>query len=270
MAADAPRNVAIIGGGAFSLLGVPEARAETDSATILWGVGRSCPVIRSSGFGLKSRIFRMVNEMQAMRTHMVASVRDKEWARNGIQFVPCSSVNHPLVEIEPGNSLGIFVNANLDATGANLDEIARSSGISQEECVFGTNGLCYEDFLSRFKMIDRVITNSYHVCYWSLLSGRKVKLLGYSTKFTSLLNIFNLRKSDLYIYKRGSAEGLQKCLYAALHESSSGWLDLGDCDMWVNDFRGINDDFAHKIVRTGYFSGITRKPDIQLNTQPYN
>ena len=48
------------------------------------------------------------------------------------------------------------------------------------------------NFVDIFQNNQHIITNSYHAAYWGLLSGHNVTLLGYSSKFTSLLKIFNL------------------------------------------------------------------------------
>jgi len=255
-------EIVIIGGGAFSRLGVPEAKSLKPAKSVLWAVGRSTSIDKKRGLGIRSVIGRILNEIEVSRTHAIASVRDKCWARFGIRFVPCPSVHHPLTSIPPQDRLGVFINANTDVSGFDalkIVEIFCATGNSNT--IVGSNGDDLESFIDDFSKTDRVITNSYHVCYWSLLTGRKVKLIGYSSKFVNLLKIFNISPSSLLIYIRGDGASLASTLKSAMHDTTP-WISLRNPNDYKDQFKSINDEFASDIVKKGVFEKITKKEHI--------
>lgn len=248
--------VAIIGGGAFNDLGLGDAKRLSKYKTVLWAVGRSAGfserVIRP-----RTWVRRHFEEIMAATQHSLASVRDLEWARHGIQFVPCPSVHHPLVDLPSGESVGVFLNKNYQTSGENVENILRDIVEKDAAVLVGTNGVSLDNFKQGFSRAGRIITNSYHVAYWSLLSGRSIQLIGYSTKFSSLLRLFNIKNDSLFRSVKGDAVGLSVAVSLAME--SDGWINVKDHDEYKARFRGINDEFASLLVERGVFESIKNK-----------
>lgn len=144
---------------------------------VLWAVGRSVKPGQS--------------EPRKNNQAALYSCRDKT---NDMQLVPCPSVFHPIVDTPAGTEAVLIVGGS-DTVGRDTSQLRAS--VTQP----------YDVYHQQFSKADRVVTNSYHTAYWSLLSGRRVKLIGYSSKFASLLQLFDEDPSQYVAYDKGSYAG---------------------------------------------------------------
>src|SRR5262245_30034034 len=203
-------RIAVIGGGSWTSFGVELARTLKSDHKILWGVGRSVKpdhVESKLDFALIGQLF----------DH--SSTRDPEWALNGVTFVPCVSVFHRICDIDPGNRKGFFFNASPKASGGAIEDLSRKLSEQHPDVVIGTNAMPESEFLDAFSKTKRIVTNSYHIAYWALLSGRAVTVIGYSSKFTSLMTMFHRSPSDVIPYARGDAVGFKAAVQMALADT---------------------------------------------------
>ncbi|MBZ9990509.1 hypothetical protein LB572_25735 [Mesorhizobium sp. BH1-1-5] len=155
-----------------------------------------------------------------------------------------------IVDIPPGTALGIFVNQNPAASGNALMDVFSSM---DADTVIGTNALSETEFRVRFARTGRIVTNSYHVAYWGLLSGRQVALIGYSSKFSSLFDLFQI-SDNINQYERGDGNGLAAAIARAL--TGRSFSCLPSPDEVKMEFRKMNISYAKKLVSSGIFRKI--------------
>lgn len=239
-------SVAIIGGGTYNDLGVAAATSSDRRVKVLWGVGRSIP------FGKK--LGKPVDRDAVARQFVRVSVRDPEWADDDYQLVPCPSVFHPICDQPPGNGTGLFLNANPKTSGEQVEDLLRSCSSRFPGLITGTNADGEVDFLRLFSLTERVITNSYHVGYWSLLSGRALLLIGYSSKFASLMSLFGGSRADVIAYRKGEGAGLSRAIDEAMRDGTG--FRVADAGARKQEFRERNDRFAAELVRSGLFKSV--------------
>lgn len=161
--ADMPDCDAVIfGGGAIEYAFGKSHRVQDKVAAkhkIVWGAGTS--------------IWGSQNHPAAPDGFDLVGVR--EYGREGGDYVPCASCMLDFFDAVPAPDTEIvtFLNADSRVTLPNLpDEFpALKNTSSLDETM---------RFLARG---ETVITNSYHGAYWSLMMGRKVVCLPYSSKF---------------------------------------------------------------------------------------
>ena len=87
--------------------------------------------------------------------------------------------------------------------------------------------------------------------------GNKVTLLGYSSKFVSLLKIFGFDGSELIRIKKGDGEILLNSLESIIDDSKS--VKLVEHKNTLNNFRNINLSFAEALVSKGTIKNYQRK-----------
>lgn len=230
----------ICGGGAFNDMGLSVTRRSDARVKIAWALGRSIPfgdVAPATSQSLESEF-----------TYL--SSRDKEFCSGRINFVPCASVFNKIVDIEPDGETGLFLNASPVASGAELSQIL----YKHRSLVIGTNALPERVFRNAFSRTSRIVTNSYHVAYWSLLSGRSTALVGYSSKFVNLLSIFDL-PLILQRYKRGDSGGLANSIELALSDKHS-FVKLRNHVEYKAGFRFLNANYARALANSGIFDSV--------------
>lgn len=175
----------ILGGGAYNDLGVGQ---DVDKATtVAWGIGSSVHGETSAptnGDHLP---------------YFLYGLRDIDALEDPTKVLPCVSCLHPFTDVKPGTKLGIFLNFDKGITDS--DTLKTIALKFKQEAVFCTNNVGEHDFMKSFGEVGTVITNSFHVAYWSLLSGRSVSIIGYSSKFRSLLKLMGLDPSYILNYK---------------------------------------------------------------------
>jgi hypothetical protein len=232
----------IVGGGAFNGLGRKRARAVNADVRVAWGIGQSWQ------FGKPERA---LNARAISRVYDLASTRDPAYAGGDIILMPCVSVLNPLVDLPPGTSQGLFLNHDEIASGKQTEDIQEQ--FARLGVVTAVNSLPAAEFARRFSRTREITTNSYHVAYWSLLSGRSVRLLGYSTKFLNLLALFDLPADALVRYERGNAVDLAQVISKALDRPA---IAVADPRATLQRFRAMNLQFAASLARFG----ITARP----------
>lgn len=178
---------------------------------ILWGVGRS--VKTPKDFTNKNN------------TAKLYSCRDNV---PDMPFVPCPSVFNDIVNIPVGKKQ-ILILGGSDTIGRSVHDIPNVTMNSKE-------------YVSAFSAASRVITNSYHTAYWSLLSGREIKLLGYSSKFCDLFKIFDLDISLISQYVKGDFLSFS---IAVSRLKTVPWVSVGST--YKKHFRDLNIDFYNKV-----------------------
>lgn len=231
-------RIAVVGGGAFNDLGGQAAVDCAGQRNVAWGIGRS---IR---FADRDQTMKPVADV-----FDVVGWRDPDLCAAGVNLVPCASVFHDITNVPPGPETGIFLNANPAASGAGVDGILGRKA----SFVTGTNALGEAELCARFARTGKIVTNSYHIAYWGLLSGREVAVIGYSTKFASLLELFGLPPATIE-YERGNGDGLRRAVEETLRARS--WLRLERPKQTKDALRSFNLAFAERLVRDRLFSSI--------------
>jgi hypothetical protein len=225
----------VLGGGAFTKdLGMEVVQGCNAKRKVLWGVGVSQDP--------RKKLDRHPLEIEITRFYNLASTRDRQLTGEKLSFVPCPSVMSSLVDIKPGNDLGIFFNANPKRSPQGfIDQLKNDA----QWKVFD-NSISELGFRQEFSKIGRVVTNSYHMAFWSLLSGREVMLFGYSSKFISLLDLFCIPISQYINYDKNNPLSLK--LMFERTDWSRNWVSLGDPQAFKEEFRHLNLNFAARVA----------------------
>lgn len=241
------KTIIIAGGGVF---GHPSAEIPIpDAIRIAWGVGRSTDPSAPS---------HLISDLE--NNFSVSSTRDKDISNDKVHFVPCVSAFSSITEIPPGSEIGVFLNANPVTSG--LD--ARNAGlIFGKEFIFCTNASQERNFREKFAATAKIVTNSYHVAYWALLSGRSVSVIGYSSKFLSLGTLFD--GLSIKNYQKGDGNALRESIEELLR--SDHFFKLDSASSFRTAFRSLNLKFAQKLVQEGLFESIKLRPDSHLELE---
>jgi hypothetical protein len=165
-----------------------------------------------------------------------------------MRLVPCPSVFHPLCDTPVGTEDGIILNGGKPSGNNALKFLEQ---MASEGLVVGTNYMHLQPFTESFAKTRRIVTNSYHVAYWGLLSGREISIVGYSSKFRSLAQLFDLSPQSIPIYRKGSDP-------TSLFEQARRAVPiaLGNPVLYKERFRQMNLDFARELVSRCLFEGI--------------
>lgn len=250
-------RLAIVGGGVFADLGrrALERAHIPPSAAILWGVGRS---LKRAGDSL-----RRIDTLP----YPAWGLRDIDGLADPRHFLPCVSCLHPMLD-QPilGDGTLLFVNADARVTPPALTvELGRLA--AAQGWKFLQNDCSDAEMVQALQSCRRVITNSFHGTYWALLSGHETRVMGYSTKFRSLLQAFGLSPQALHRYEKPRK---LKHLLAMLGLGSTAlveqaramtqegeFLRLADNRAVLADFRARNLAFAAELVARGLFTAVT-------------
>lgn len=227
----AGQRLTIIGGGAFTNFAVSLAE-KYEAPRVLWSVGRSIP------FGEERE---PIDLMAVHRLFQVATTRDPESAGNGVGLLPCVSCLHPICDLPPGDETGVILNADPKVS----DGV--QAGI--------TNALPEPEFMAAFARLGRIVTNSYHAAYWGLLSGREVAVIGYSSKFQSLLTLCGIDGAPAP-YRKGDGNALTKAIEAA--RRGDGFVRAASAGLTLPLFRRRNIEFANELAEAGIFLSVNR------------
>ena len=232
----------VLGGGAYNDLGIASVKDTQATCSIAWGIGRSVPYLSNES---------LPSLQEALTVFSAFSTRDPALANEGCRLVPCVSVMHDLVDLPPGKETMLILNQNPVVGGiGKLGEDAESRFDA-----FAHNALPEQDFVALFEASGRIVTNSYHGAYWALLSGREVQLIGYSSKFDSLLALLNLDASPIR-YRRGDHAEL---IRAMSEVETRPYLKLAEPKAIKERFRTINRDYARSLVEAGLFAAIRER-----------
>lgn len=243
----AKKTINIVGGGAFSDLGlgyVSLLRLKFPD-TIFWGGGQSL-----SGSAKPNFVQRL--------PYAFWGVRDIDSVETA-HFLPCVSCLHPLTKT-PVHSDGILVFINYDPNVSGDFDFKKITSCLSGKVSFLYNNCNEDELASALRGADRVVTNSFHGAYWSLLSGRAVTLIGYSSKFYSLFSLFELDKEKIIKFDRGDRSVLMDAVSYALNN---------DLFQALPDFHGtrdklieINMSFMEKLKESNLFHSIRPKSTV--------
>nr|WP_320051399.1 hypothetical protein [uncultured Desulfuromonas sp.] len=245
----------IVGGGVFVGLAVDKLMRHNipcDNA-ILWGAGQS---LRSP---------EPLGEPVADLPYLDWAIRDRASVLSDERFVPCCSCLHAMLDVAPQSDRTLlFLNADPKVTAE--DNMRWTQNFAQKngwDLLF--NNCSEQTFTAALHNSQRIITNSYHGSYWGLLSGRKVTVLGYSSKFIHLLNNVDLPADRMIKIDRGDSDSLQRQL-ASITDGDGLVLDhaaaiLADC-------RQRNLAFADQLVAQHIFSEYTLKQRVSESCRP--
>ena len=243
-------SVLVAGGGVFSDFGYRCVKIKPADIKIIWGFGLSQSLSsadKQAGFIKYAfrTIKRKYGKYIAKKTYHFSSSRDPFVVDLGYVFVPCPSCFHPITEVSVGSNIGVVVNANPKTHGGAVETTLKNLRTMFPDVIFATNDLSEEEALSFLGKVDRVVTNSYHFAYWSLLGGRRVQLISYSTKFTGLLQIFGLTPEVSQWYKKQDSLSLQTCIETSL--TTPNWIYAPNHNALLEKFRVLNNNFAGTI-----------------------
>lgn len=213
----------IIGGGVWS---IPDYASKSNAnEMIVWAVGKS-----------DKNLSKKVT-VNTQNTFLQWTSRDLDLLEDKKKFLPCVSCLNTEVISEPkGDKTLIFTNANQ----------AVSSDISEklsDKYILAKNDESKDSFLRKWEMCDKIITNSYHGIYWSLLSGRKVIPFGYSSKFTSVTSLFGIQfpKENLYDVKNRAA------VSQMIERNKGNFIEVKQNPL--SQFREMNLEFADSLAK---------------------
>jgi hypothetical protein len=217
----------IIGGGVWNIESY--GTDGKSSNTILWAAGKSNKEFSKTSY-INTGNFRYAEW----------SIRDRDLLGDKSRFVPCvSCLNDSIISDPIGNKTLIFTNANT-AVSPNI-QIPET-----DDTIVMKNDEPFESFIEKWKQCDRVITNSYHGIYWSLLSGRAVSPYGYSSKFKSVMSLFDMEipRENLYHYRTQEP-------FKSMIKKKQNFVSAKDCSKIRDDFRNLNIEYAEKLSRLG-------------------
>lgn len=235
-------GVTVLGGGAYGRCGVPEAtQLGVDfGRAVAWGIGRS----------IKQGVASPIDSLP----YRIWGLRDRDGVSRDDHFLPCVSCLHEMLDAPiEGDGTLLFLNADERVTAPEAHGAIRAmSGKGGWSVAF--NNCSERRFFGAWRGASRVITNSYHCAYWSLLTGREVCIVGYSSKFSSVLTSVGLGASTLRWYKRGAADELIGELDDVRRKS--GGARLTNADQVKGEFRQRNIEFAQRLVRAGLMEAV--------------
>lgn len=207
---------------------------------ILWGVGQSN----------KKMTPKFIHELP----YLEWGSRDIDCV-NDTHFLPCVSCLHSMLDLDILNkNILIFLNYDKRITSPNLTKTLK---INYPEYQILYNNCTEIELKQAFQNCDEIITNSFHGAYWGFLSGHKVSLIGYSSKFYSLIKAVGLDTSKLISVQ--PANSFQ--LLEAINKAKTGEFSqkLINHNFTKSNFRSININFANKLKSSGLFNYIDLK-----------
>lgn len=232
-------NLTIVGGGVFphvpylAMHDMKKYRIDP-LQSVLWGAGES-----KKGFTLESVIVENV-------PYLEWGVRDIRYL-DKCHFLPCVSCCHPMLEqtIDEHATL-LFLNRNPSITSSDFKEKFKKLA-DERRWTLLYNDCTENEMAEALKHHHHIITNSYHGAYWGLLSGHNVTLLGYSSKFINLLQMFDFDQSNLMKYEKGDTAMMFKKIYSIIDESLS--IKLDNHNLVLKTFRNINFSFVESLKK---------------------
>lgn len=202
---DLPKKHNYIEGGVYKF-------GEETKNDILWGVGRS--------------IKELGDFTHKNNKALLYSCRDRV---SDMPFVPCPSVFSVLADIPVGKKQSLILGGSdtIGRTVSNFPNVAMNK----------------KDYITAFTSTAKIVTNSYHTAYWALLSGRAVKVVGYSSKFTDLFTIFDLDTSLVVTYNKGSFSSFNTAISRL---KNIPWVSASCC--YKKYFRQLNIEYYDKVL----------------------
>ena len=244
----ANRDTLIVGGGASNGFFASRARRHLADVRVGWGIGQSWRFDSPPGF-----LAMWISQLKRRLCYDLVSTRDPLLSSMTLPLVPCVSVFHPVTEISCGEKVGVFLNANSSVSGSISDDTSLLENAYAKPVIRAINVGDVDKFMEAFSQTELLITNSYHAAYWGLLSGRRVHVIGYSSKFTSLLALFGFGPERVIVVERGNVEELERAIHScpALEP-----LKCEDPAGMRSQFRSLNLDFSKKLEALGIHASL--------------
>ncbi|MBB3710873.1 hypothetical protein FHS00_000426 [Limimaricola variabilis] len=249
---EGPGRVLVVGGGA-----IPDPLAADGgnefAHRLVWATGASRPFYPRPKDRIRA-IQHRLREGASQRRWPDALVGSRDPDAAGADALPCPSCFHEVCDTPRGAGIGVILNANPRVSGGGLPDWL---GQEHPGLLLGSNAISEADLLAFFGATRRIVTNSYHMAYWSLLSGGEVAILGHSSKLASLLTLFGLDPQQIHRYPQADYRRMEAALRDALDRGP--WLSLKVPAATREDFRARNMDFAARATRTVPGLRITRR-----------
>lgn len=231
-------GLVVMGGGVWVELGLRHLRkmGYAPAATVLWGAGQSLPADQAL-------------EPVAELPYLHWGLRDRDGVVSERHFLPCVSCLHPMLDVPVPATGSTLLLLNADSavtTPAELQAIAALSA-ARGWTLLGNN-CSPAQMAAALAQSRQIVTNSFHGAYWGLLAGRSVALLGYSSKFRSLLQTLALDPQRLLPVGRGAGD-LHGAL-AALDVAAAS-QQLADPAASRADLRQRQHGFVAQLVQCG-------------------
>lgn len=204
----------IIGGG--GLLNTPTFEAQLKlfeylnrkgKKVVFWGLGHN-----------SGEHHHDANLKYNINTKSLDMFSSRDFTKSG-DFVPCVSCKHPLLDgkSKVTQDLGVIFHKK---TLARPHVTTLFDGIPNCD-----NTQSIESIIDFIKSSDKIITNSYHAMYWSMLLEKRVAVIGKNSKY------YDFHKKPIYTSFENSIKDVEKAIpYSGL---------LSEC-------RELNDNFAKK------------------------
>lgn len=213
----------IVGGGAYNILNILENNDPSD--TILWSIGVSSKNLKN---------LKKIDNLNFVEW----SFRDRDRLVDKNKFVPCvSCLNRSIISPPTSDKSLIFLNKNPDVS-------TTSKFIEDSNVLYITNDCSIDEFLKKWKQCDKVITNSYHGIYWALLTGREVMPFGYSSKFLSVFEMFDLSFPLNNLYSAKHPEVLDYLI-----QNTKKYHKVSNEDNYLTMFQNKNIEFANNLLK---------------------
>ncbi len=219
------RSYTIMGGGVWNI--EDYNKKPSVKSTIVWAAGKS------------EKDIHRIKPIRSDYKFLEWGIRDLDLLEDKTRFLPCvSCLNTKIISEPKDNKILVFTNAN----GVVSSDINKRLS---EKYILARNDETEESFLSKWQQCDRVITNSYHGIYWSLLSGREIIPFGYSSKFTSVTRLFGIEfpKENLYDIKN-------RTVLSHMIETNKGNFITSKQNP-LEHFRDLNMSFAERLKTVG-------------------
>lgn len=232
-------EICVVGGGVQTQIiraSQDVSAFNTKEPIVLWGGGLS---------GTASNLTRINN------LGLTAwGIRDRRMVANDRYFLPCVSCMHSMIDLASNSKVSgkslIYLNA--DPRVVSLKSLLKIYILARKKNFsFATNRISERGFVDKWLQVSVVITNSYHGAYWSLLAGKSVVLIGYSSKFVSLFDNFELDNS-IVLVKKGDQRSLLKAVQEAITAPS---VSLPGADRILEEYRSLQRRFAEELIAKG-------------------
>ncbi|NQX84323.1 MAG: polysaccharide pyruvyl transferase family protein [Flavobacteriaceae bacterium] len=141
-----------------------ESLASNGKKIVLWGIGHNDKHNMSNGINYN------INTSQ----FALAGLRDYSKAEH---YVPCVSCLHPIFDqpFTESQDIGIVFHK---------DTLKKENILSKfKSYPTASNIMKFEDIIDFIKLTNKIVTDSYHVMYWSMLLNKKVVVIPNSSKF---------------------------------------------------------------------------------------
>ena len=223
---ESDQNLFVIGGGAYVDYGIKRLKKLNidPKRTIAWGLGNSDK--------------KIIDNKVTTLPYLDWCSRDYGQVTSD-RFVPCvSCFNRQILQEPKSNNTLVFINANEKVSGdINLDHSII------------TNSMSIDQFIPQWTHADKIITNSYHGIYWSLLTGRSVMPFGYSSKFFTVMKMFEKELPENNFYKIKNKTELNDLLIRALENPD--YISVKNHNLFLDRFRSMNFQFAMSLLKYG-------------------